>query len=155
MKAEDGGKESIEVKEPKTDNIENVFPKVLCKASYDSKRNPEISSRKSTKSKPTHIITKKEEYTPELEVTDIESKKDTSKKLRARKTGTEMKKWTQDEDKVLLEAIDKFGEIINFKILSQKLCRHDASVRSRVNSLKDKRLIGYHQFTLAEDQYSD
>jgi len=74
------------------------------------------------------------------------------KYFRKRMTGKGVRKFTPEEDKILLSAMEKYGDETDSKQIAKDLERDPASIRARIVKLKTgKSWREHHLFTLAED----
>jgi len=76
----------------------------------------------------------------------------TSTRQYTRKKSTSKFKFTPEEDRLIYEAIELYGDSLNFLTLAKKLGRDSKSVMNRVDKLKtgESRKI-FRQYSLAED----
>ena len=92
----------------------------------------------------------------ELKVSIEEKTNDrrSSKKAKCRKrvSGTHQRSFKPEEDQVLLDAMEQFGDQIDLKQIAKDLQRSSSSIRYRVKKLKTgKSTKGHRSFTIAED----
>lgn len=73
-------------------------------------------------------------------------------RINKRKAGTSLRKFSPEEDEIILNAMEKFGDKINFAQLAEDLQRTEKSMRHEVRRLKaGKKKKKVQQFTLTED----
>ena len=72
--------------------------------------------------------------------------------MKKKPSGTPRNGWTSEEVSVIREAMDIYGDKLDFRKLGLQLNRHKMSVRSKVRILKNGSLSSFRRFTLTEDQ---
>ena len=66
--------------------------------------------------------------------------------------GRKIKKFTAEEDQVIIDAMEKCGDKVNFAQLGRDLGRKSVSIRDRIDKLKTGKLgIERHTYTVEED----
>eukprot|EP00092_Neocalanus_flemingeri_P036692 GFUD01039947.1.p1 GENE.GFUD01039947.1~~GFUD01039947.1.p1 ORF type:complete len:618 (+),score=168.57 GFUD01039947.1:78-1931(+) len=130
-------------------DIKEVTKETKCQVNNNKENNVSKLTRESkVRNKNRMNLDKNKETTQDL-VMDANS---TERRRTQRKVGSKRTLFTPEEDLIVLEAIEKFGDKININKLAKQLNRGYTGIKRRIEKLKSKKLsTGRRGFTLIED----